>query len=216
MATSNFEFGSGNPLYVAPTPVKTIAQLQADVAAQKQAVKDAAAKAAAANAAADAAAAKAAAAEAKNAPPVVPGLVPAGSKAIFQMLGGKLYFNGTLFTGKSGTTDYVNGIAQGGAGKPDAPPPPPTTVPGSTGFSTTSTRTLAADTFANTLAIIFGAQEASQPYVAKLYSLVSNYYKTGSTIDEALNLAIREARTTNAIPEFTKRFAGIFALDDLL
>jgi hypothetical protein len=89
-----------------------------------------------------------------------------------------------------------------------------TVLPGSTGESAlTPGRTLAIDTFKNTLALVFGAKEASQPYVAKLYELVSGFYKTGSTQDEALNLAIHEAYNNNAIPEFTKRFAGIFALD---
>lgn len=119
---------------------------------------------------------------------------------------------GTSGTGQWKLYPIAGYVGTGGAGGTTTV----TAVPGSTGLSTTGTRTLAADTFANTLAVIFGAQEASQPYVAKLYSLVSNYYKTGSTVDEALNLAIREARTTNVIPEFTKRFAGIFALDDQL
>jgi hypothetical protein len=89
-----------------------------------------------------------------------------------------------------------------------------TLIPGSTGTTVTAPeRTLAVDTFKNTLALVFGAKEANQPYVAKLYELVSGFYKTGSTQDEALNLAIREAYNNNAIPEFTKRFAGIFALD---
>lgn len=89
-----------------------------------------------------------------------------------------------------------------------------TAVPGSTGLAAGATRTLARDTFANTFALIFGAKEASQSYVGKLYDLVSGFYKTGSTVDDALNLAIRQAREENAIPEFTKRFAGIFALDE--
>ena len=89
-----------------------------------------------------------------------------------------------------------------------------TAVPGSTGLAAGATRTLARDTFANTFALIFGSKEASQPYVGKLYDLVSGFYKTGSTVDDALNLAIRQAREEKVIPEFTKRFAGIFALDD--
>lgn len=75
-------------------------------------------------------------------------------------------------------------------------------------------RTLAADTFTNTFGLIFGKTEAAQPYVKKLYSLVSGYYTTGSTIEESLNLAIRQAREDKSIPEFTKRFAGLFAIDD--
>jgi hypothetical protein len=87
-----------------------------------------------------------------------------------------------------------------------------TIIPGSGGISTMSTTTLARDTFINTFALIFGMKEAGQPYVAKLYDLVSGFYNTGSTIDEALNLSIREAKEKNVIPEFTQRFAGIFAL----
>jgi hypothetical protein len=100
------------------------------------------------------------------------------------------------------------------AGTP--PPAPFTVVPGPTGISTTSDRMLASDTFANTFALAFGSKEASQPYVKILYDLVSGFYKSGSEIDEALNLAIRQAREEKKIPEFTKRFKGIFALEDRL
>lgn len=88
-----------------------------------------------------------------------------------------------------------------------------TIAPGSTGSEVGSTKVLAVDTFKNTFALMFGAKEAGQPYVTKLYDLVSGFYKTGSTQEEAMNLAIRQAYNENAIPEFTKRFAGIFALD---
>ena len=77
-----------------------------------------------------------------------------------------------------------------------------------------SGRTLASDTFTNTFALIFGKAEAAQPYVKQLYTIVSGFYKTGSTIEESLNLAIRQARQDKVIPEFTKRFKGIFDLED--
>ena len=93
---------------------------------------------------------------------------------------------------------------------------PVTVVPGPTGTSTTSDRTLAANTFANTFALAFGSKEASQPYVKVLYDLVSGFYKSGSDISESINLAIRQARDEKKIPEFTKRFKGIFALEDRL
>lgn len=93
---------------------------------------------------------------------------------------------------------------------------PVTVVPGPTGTSTTSERMIASDTFANTFALAFGSKEASQPYVKILYNLVSGFYKSGSDIDEALNLAIRQAREEKKIPEFTNRFKGIFALEDRL
>jgi len=80
--------------------------------------------------------------------------------------------------------------------------------------STVATRTLALDTFKATLGLLFGKDEVNKAYVGKLYSLVSGFYKTGSEVDEAINLALYQAESENAIPEFTSRFKGIFALRD--
>ncbi len=76
-------------------------------------------------------------------------------------------------------------------------------------------RVLASDTFKNTFAIIFGQNEANQPYVTKLFELVSGFYKSGSDINDSINLALRAAKQQNAIPEFTSRFEGIFQLEKL-
>ena len=89
-----------------------------------------------------------------------------------------------------------------------------TTVPGPSGSSTTDTRQLAVNTFKNTLALFFGQSEMGKPWVDEVFKLVSGYYKTGSTTDEALNLAIQEARSNPNLTEFTKRFKGIYALTD--
>jgi hypothetical protein len=92
-----------------------------------------------------------------------------------------------------------------------------TVVPGPTGSTTLlPERMLASDTFRNTFALAFGKEEASKAYVGELYKLVSGFYKTGSTVDESINLAVRQARVDKAIPEFTKRFEGLFMLDDML
>jgi hypothetical protein len=85
-------------------------------------------------------------------------------------------------------------------------PPAPLTPP---------ERTLASDTFRATLGLLFGATEAAKPYVTQLYGLVSNFYKTGSSVEEALNLALYQAENEKAIPEFTKRFAGLFSIRDM-
>jgi ethanolamine utilization microcompartment shell protein EutL len=85
---------------------------------------------------------------------------------------------------------------------------------GGSGAVTPAGRTLASDTFVNTFALVFGKTEAAQPYVKQLYTIVSGFYKSGSSIDESLNLAIRQARQDKSIPEFTKRFTGLFALED--
>jgi hypothetical protein len=88
--------------------------------------------------------------------------------------------------------------------------------PGATGMETGSERTLAQDTFKNTLALFFGAKEMSQPWANALFKVVSSYYKSGSTIDESLNLALQDARNKPELEPFTKRFAGVFALQDRL
>ena len=75
-------------------------------------------------------------------------------------------------------------------------------------------RTLASDTFKATLGLLFGKAEAGKSYVDKLYSLVSGFYKSGSEVEDAINLALYQAESENAIPEFTSRFSGIFALRD--
>jgi hypothetical protein len=88
-------------------------------------------------------------------------------------------------------------------------------APGEEEDTSLTQRTLAADTFKNTFALIFGQNEANQAYVTKLYELVGGFYKSGSSIDDSLNLALRAARQQNAIPEFTQRFEGIFQLEKL-
>ena len=88
--------------------------------------------------------------------------------------------------------------------------------PGATGMETGSDRTLAVDTFKNTLALFFGAKEMTQPWANALFKTVSSYYKSGSTIDESLNLALQDARNKPELEPFTKRFAGVFALQDRL
>lgn len=75
-------------------------------------------------------------------------------------------------------------------------------------------KTLAIDTFRATLGLIFGKDEAAKAYVSKLYDLTSGFYKSGSTVEEAMNLALYQAENDKVIPEFTTRFKGIFALRD--
>lgn len=90
-----------------------------------------------------------------------------------------------------------------------------TTVnPGSTGFEAGAKKTLALDTFKNTLALFFGPKEISQPWTNALFQVVSGFYKSGSTIDESLNLALRDARNNPILKPFTDRFAGVYALQD--
>lgn len=92
-----------------------------------------------------------------------------------------------------------------------------TTVnPGASGSTTEGGPTLAINTFKNTLSLFFGASEMSQTWVDTLYKHVASFYNTGSTIDEALNLALQDVRNNPVMAPFTKRFSGIYALQDRL
>jgi hypothetical protein len=102
--------------------------------------------------------------------------------------------------------EYVG--ATGGAGA--------TTTGGIAGAVTNASgKTLAQDAFINTFKLIVGDKEGSKAYVADLYKYISGFWKSGSTIDEAINLALRSAKTDPALSEFTNRFAAIFKLEDL-
>ena len=91
-----------------------------------------------------------------------------------------------------------------------------TVVEGAGGSQFGSEKILAKDTFKNTLALFFGPAEMSQQWVDDIYKVISGYYKTGSTVDEALNMAVQEARGNPALTSFTKRFKGLYDLQDLL
>jgi hypothetical protein len=79
-----------------------------------------------------------------------------------------------------------------------------------------ATRTLAIDTFRNTLALFFGAEEVKKGWVNALYNSTSKFYNSGSTIDESLNLSLQDVRNNPELKEFTNRFKGIYALQDRL
>jgi hypothetical protein len=84
------------------------------------------------------------------------------------------------------------------------------------GAAVSTTPTLAFDTFRNTLAMFFGQEAMSANWVTALYSTVSKFYKTGSSVDESLNLSLQDARNNPELKPFTDRFRGVFALQDRL
>lgn len=90
------------------------------------------------------------------------------------------------------------------------------TIPGAIYEEEETGPKLAKETFRKTLALFFGAEEAAKPWVDELYNVVSGYYKTGSTIDESLNLSLRDARNNPNLTKFTNRFRAIFSLEDKL
>lgn len=140
--------------------------------------------------------------------------------------GGKLsdYFDVT--TGKV-TSPTKEAISAALSPKPPVVPPvvPPVTppvitptstiVPGSGAVSTTGTTRTAFDAFKNTLALFFGPTEIGKPWVNELYKTVSGFTKSGSSPEEAFNMALLESEKNPAMTDFTKRFKGIFALQKL-
>ena len=89
------------------------------------------------------------------------------------------------------------------------------TSTGSTAGTTSTGPTLAKDIFKGTLALLFGQAEANKPWMDELYTVVSKFYKGGATAEESFNLAIQDVRNNPNMQEFTKRFKGIYALQDL-
>ena len=88
--------------------------------------------------------------------------------------------------------------------------------PGSTGFTDTGVVTLAANTFANTVGLLMGELEASQPWVEELRTLTQGFINSGSSVDEAINLALRDAKAQGKASKFVQRFDAIFKLQDRL
>jgi hypothetical protein len=115
---------------------------------------------------------------------------------------------------KSGTRIPV--YADGAGGEFDGEESNDPTNPGSTGFTDTGTITLAKNTFANTLALLIGETEAGQPWVEELRELAQGFINTGSTTEEAINLALRDAKAKGKAGKFVTRFSAIFKLQDRL
>jgi hypothetical protein len=55
----------------------------------------------------------------------------------------------------------------------------------------------------------------AKPWANELYKVVSKFYKAGATSEEAFNMALLESRNNPAMADFTKRFRGIYALQDM-
>lgn len=117
----------------------------------------------------------------------------------------------------SSTGKRIPVFADGKGGEYEGAEEDITVVAGSTGGDKFAPeRTLASDTFKNTLALLFGPLEASQPWVSEIFGLVSGFYKTGSSIEESINLGLYDAKAKGMAPQFTKRFDGVFKLQERL
>ena len=86
------------------------------------------------------------------------------------------------------------------------------TTPTTETAGTATDRILAKNTFRSTLALMLGSEEAAKAWVDEIYGIASGFYKSGSTIEEALNFSIYEAKNKGLAPQFTKRFQGVFDL----
>jgi hypothetical protein len=125
---------------------------------------------------------------------------------------------GTLLRYKPGKTpgSRIPVYADGNGGEFDGEETNNPVNPSSTGFTDTGVVTLAANTFANTLGLLMGELEASQPWVEELRGMTQGFINTGSTVDEAINLALRDAKAQGKASKFVNRFSAIFKLQDRL
>jgi hypothetical protein len=131
-------------------------------------------------------------------------------------------------------TEYLAALQKGGGAAVNAatqaktnlnfPPPPapkPTVGAGisnlltGTEVNTGTTSELAIDVFRKTIGLFMGEAEMSKPWVDTLYKSVSKYYKGGATPDESINFALQDVRNNKDMVDFTNRFKGIYALQDL-
>jgi hypothetical protein len=90
-----------------------------------------------------------------------------------------------------------------------------TTVLGTPEIGGGSGGATAFDVFKNTLSLFFGPSEMNKPWVSQIYKRVSGFTKSGSTPEEAFNMAVLESYNDPALADFTKRFKGIFALQKM-
>ena len=125
---------------------------------------------------------------------------------------------GTLLRYKAGkaTGSRIPVYADGNGGEFDGEESNNPVNPSSTGFTDTGVITLAANTFANTIGLLMGELEASQPWVEELRGLAQGFINTGSSVDEAINLALRDAKAQGKASKFVNRFSAIFKLQDRL
>lgn len=122
---------------------------------------------------------------------------------------------GTIYSTTS-ASDAINKFNSGASPLSTVTSPiKPTVIPGSTGFSTTDGQNLAVNVFKNTLALFFGPAEMTKPWVNELYKTVSGFTKSGSTPEEAFNMAVLESENKPEMADFVKRFKGIFALQKM-
>jgi len=84
-----------------------------------------------------------------------------------------------------------------------------------TALNTGTTSELAIDVFRKTIGLFMGEAEMAKSWVNTLYTSVSKYYKGGATADESINFALQDVRNNKDMTDFTNRFKGIYALQDL-
>ena len=143
-------------------------------------------------------------------------------------------YYGDSYSSKTNLTDaeYAAALAKGGgsainaatdvkiaANNPPAPKPiigagSSNLLPG-TEINTGTTSELAIDVFRKTIGLFMGEAEMSKAWVDTLYKSVSKYYKGGATPDESINFALQDVRNNKDMADFTNRFKGIYALQDL-
>jgi hypothetical protein len=108
-------------------------------------------------------------------------------------------------------------FADGNGGEFDGDEVPNPAIVGSDPYPPGGKVPLSTATFRNTLATIMGGLNPEDlVWVDELQDLIQGFINTGSTVDEAQNLALNEAKAKGKASPFVQRFDAVFKLQDRL
>lgn len=126
---------------------------------------------------------------------------------------------GTILRYKPGSKSgfVVPVFADGNNGEFDGDEVPNPAIVGSDPYPPGGKVPLSTATFRNTLATIMGGLNPEDlVWVDELQDLIQGFINTGSTVDEAQNLALNEAKAKGKASPFVQRFDAVFKLQDRL
>ena len=126
---------------------------------------------------------------------------------------------GKILRYKAGTKSgfVIPVFADGAGGEFDGEQVPNPAIIGSEGYEPGGKVPLSTATFRNTLATIMGGLNPEDlVWVDELQGLIQGFIDTGSTVEEAQNLALNEAKAKGKASPFVQRFDAVFKLQDRL
>lgn len=126
---------------------------------------------------------------------------------------------GTILRYKPGTKSgfVIPVFADGNGGEFDGDQVPNPAVIGSGGYEIGGKVPLSTATFRNTMATIMGGMNPEDiVWIDELQGLIQGFIDTGSSVEEAQNLALNEAKSKGIASPFVQRFDAVFKLQDRL